>query len=313
MKKAAIILIFICTSFITYSQITIFQDDFEYYTPRKFPSLYWNPWHNCSSQPTYNFVSNLISDTSNVLQVYGAHDNGCWPATAALLLNTLPQKIRLEADLMASGEAGTGGCGRSDIGLALLHQRQASSGYDFIDIRFGDDLNIHLDMKGERTNTLQPFNINQWYNVRFELNTIDTTLTAWIDDVAYGPYLWSPSNLPYPLSEYTAVAITSDDGKGWGDNLKIYDTTIPVRIGLSAPGKLLVYPNPVREKLTIESNFNRKSILHIFNAAGQIIYREEMNTKKVTVNTSNLQDGLYYLVIKDRKGTTLHAEKILKE
>lgn len=201
--------------------ITIFEDGFELYTSGQFPTSNWQPWHNCSSDPTNNIVTTVhtYSGTKS-LQVYGSH-GGCWSATAVHLISSLPEKLKFEAYFLASGETGTGSCGNTDIELRLDHMTEAATGYNFLGVNFSDDMKVYLIIKGNDNELLQSYILGQWYKVDMEVNTSAKTVTVWIDDTSYGPFFWSTSSLPYPLSEYRAVSISSGDGKGWADEVVI--------------------------------------------------------------------------------------------
>lgn len=201
---------------------TIFEDGFESYSAGQFPSSNWQPWHNCSSDPTNNIVTAAQAYSGNKsLQVYGAHDGGCWSATAVHLINSLPQKLHIGAYLLASGETGTGSCGDGDIYLGLNHQTEAATNYNFWNVGFREDMNVHLSIRGVGDELLQSYSLGQWYHVEIELDTSAETVTVWVDGTSYGPYSWSSGSLPYPLSEYRGVSIISNDGKGWGDDVTV--------------------------------------------------------------------------------------------
>ena len=201
--------------------VTVFEDGFESYSAGQFPPSNWQPWHNCSSDPTNNIVTTAqaYSGTKS-LQVYGSH-GGCWSATAVHLISSLPEKMHFEAYLLASGEAGTGACGHSDIGLRLDHQIEAASNYNFLGVTFKEDMKVYLDIRGSGSELLQSYSLGQWYHVEMEVDTSAKTVIVWINGTSYGPHSWSTGSLPYPLSEYRAVSIESCDGKGWADEVVI--------------------------------------------------------------------------------------------
>lgn len=199
----------------------LFEDGFESYASGGFPTSNWSPWHNCSSDPTHNIVTTYTSYSGyKSLQVYGQH-YGCWAATAVHLINSLPSVLKVEAYLKASGQTGTGNCGKSDIAMGLIHQTQASINYEFFSINFMEDMNIYLS--GAGGGLLQSFQNNQWYKVAYELNRNNYTLKVWINDIMFGPFSWNPSTLIHPVNEYRAISISSGDGKGWADDIVIYD------------------------------------------------------------------------------------------
>ena len=66
MKKTILILGMLYSCGILFSQTLIYEDDFEQYTSGQFPSTNWEPWHNCSSDPSNNVITSI---GENSLQV----------------------------------------------------------------------------------------------------------------------------------------------------------------------------------------------------------------------------------------------------
>jgi hypothetical protein len=59
---------------------------------------------------------------------------------------------------------------------------------------------------------------------------------------------------------------------------------------------ILIYPNPAENYVTIEFNPNEKeNTIHIFNALGQEVFAEISKDRSETINTSELQSGIYYV------------------
>ena len=71
-----------------------------------------------------------------------------------------------------------------------------------------------------------------------------------------------------------------------------------------------VYPNPVKENLTVETNSNTEQRLEILNLIGQTIYTTYIN-KKATINTSVFAKGVYILKLSSDKETVVR--KFIKE
>lgn len=63
-----------------------------------------------------------------------------------------------------------------------------------------------------------------------------------------------------------------------------------------------VFPNPVKDVMTIQSVNNIKEI-QVYNAAGQLVISETVNAKTVNVNTSGLTTGIYNLKATLENGT----------
>lgn len=82
-------------------------------------------------------------------------------------------------------------------------------------------MKVHLNIRGIGDELLQSYSLGLWYHVEMEVDTSAKTLIVWINGTSYGPYSWSTGSIPYPLSEYRAVSISSADGKGWADEVVI--------------------------------------------------------------------------------------------
>ena len=87
--------------------------------------------------------------------------------------------------------------------------------------------------------------------------------------------------------------------------------------GIKEPNMLLskveinIYPNPTKDKLTIETNFNTEQRLEIINLIGQTVYTNIINKKKATINTSTFANGVYILKLSSDKETVV--KKFVKE
>jgi PKD repeat protein len=61
-----------------------------------------------------------------------------------------------------------------------------------------------------------------------------------------------------------------------------------------------LYPNPASENITIKfSKPIKKEWLEIYNAVGSLVRYASISKKNMTVNISDLEDGLYYVRVKD--------------
>lgn len=96
-------------------------------------------------------------------------------------------------------------------------------------------------------------------------------------------------------------------------------TTSVIAIGASVGIKdysntsnLLIYPNPVKDVLTIELSSVTNNKINIYNALGQLVLSELISTKQVNLNTSNFTKGLYIVEILNGN-SLLHKAKIVKE
>ena len=65
-------------------------------------------------------------------------------------------------------------------------------------------------------------------------------------------------------------------------------------IGEQGNHTLVLYPNPVNDKLTIEAE-NAIGTVEIYNLIGTLVYSQKDCDNKLEINTSNLQNGIYFI------------------
>jgi len=94
-------------------------------------------------------------------------------------------------------------------------------------------------------------------------------------------------------------------------NITTYDTINIAYINCDTTVNIIsIYPNPAKDNLTIETNFNEEHRLEIINLLGQTIYTTYIY-KKGIINTSNYSSGLYFLKIYTDK--EIVVKKFVKE
>ncbi len=71
---------------------------------------------------------------------------------------------------------------------------------------------------------------------------------------------------------------------------------------------VVMYPNPAKDYLRIGSNGKIKHVT-ISNTVGQIIYNQTMNVGVKTINTTNYENGIYFVTVDTDNGTT--TQKII--
>ena len=75
--------------------------------------------------------------------------------------------------------------------------------------------------------------------------------------------------------------------------------------------RLLIYPNPANNELTISSTQTIKS-LQVMSVTGEVILVFKPNSNKTQINISSLSDGIYVLRVQDAKDVISHT-KIVKQ
>ena len=82
-------------------------------------------------------------------------------------------------------------------------------------------------------------------------------------------------------------------------------------IELSDNTKLSVYPNPAKDKLTIESSISTLINYDIINLMGQSVYSSQLNAGKTTIDISAFAKGIYTIKLYSEKGNVV--KKFVKE
>ena len=83
-----------------------------------------------------------------------------------------------------------------------------------------------------------------------------------------------------------------------------------------ASNRLVLYPNPVQETLSLrfsEATTSRMEI-QVFSSTGQMIQDLPLSAKLIDyeINTSNWDQGLYFIILRDEKGNVTSRQRIIK-
>jgi len=69
-----------------------------------------------------------------------------------------------------------------------------------------------------------------------------------------------------------------------------------------------LYPNPVRDELTIEANIGSK--IEIFNTIGHKVFEDLLLSKIRTISTKTLEKGIYIVTVYDEG--RMKSSKLIK-
>jgi hypothetical protein len=79
---------------------------------------------------------------------------------------------------------------------------------------------------------------------------------------------------------------------------------------LSKEESAVIFPNPAREQITIQSE-NIIDEVVIYNNMGQLVYSGEFDNDQITVNTSSFITGMY--IVQVRSGKDIEVRKLIIE
>ena len=119
----------------------------------------------------------------------------------------------------------------------------------------------------------------------------------------YGDYMYRLSKDGYDQRS-DSMSVSSDS------TLTLLLSATPNATGLPPSIKMLTYPNPVIEILTIETSTHSEQYYEIYDITGELIRREMVTTNKVRWDVRGLSPGIYFIQVKGRGRTA--TQKILK-
>jgi len=104
-------------------------------------------------------------------------------------------------------------------------------------------------------------------------------------------------------------SVTVKDANGCSANATVTVKAGTASIAALAISNLSVYPNPVKESLTVKFDSKSAATVELVNVAGQVI--DSKVSSDVTFNTSSLVAGVYFVNIKVAEG--VFTQKVIKE
>ncbi|WP_117880023.1 T9SS type A sorting domain-containing protein [Aureibaculum luteum] len=110
----------------------------------------------------------------------------------------------------------------------------------------------------------------------------------------------------FEQNDYNNIVGTATDENG---NTSEFGTSVNYSLGISKfeNNTAKIFPNPTRDLLTIQSNFNETLTIEVFDVYGKNVMNQKMIN---TMNVSSLASGVYLLKIKDENGGIKSAKMI---
>jgi serine protease AprX len=99
-----------------------------------------------------------------------------------------------------------------------------------------------------------------------------------------------------------------DYGYGIPNFALVLDNILSVK-ETSVNSEIIIYPNPVKNIINVESNNKIKNI-SIYNVNGILVKTINCDDNKISIDVNNFKEGLYFIVVKDNK--TISNDKFLK-
>lgn len=127
---------------------------------------------------------------------------------------------------------------------------------------------------------------------------------------------WTTTEYPYPpyawdreLTLLDSAISRSTDEKVFGSSVRCLMDPITTDIKEINNNDIQIYPNPAKNKLTIESL--QKSIIKIVNIQGQTVMQKQVQQGKTDINISGLAKGVYILRL--YSNDKIEVTRIIKE
>lgn len=109
------------------------------------------------------------------------------------------------------------------------------------------------------------------------------------------------------------------NGASWTNNnpnthtiIRLTPPVFPTKIDEKSSGHFRIFPNPITDKVTIETDGELPVRVKIFDGLGRILFEKMMDTPSQTFEVSEWTGGVYYMLISDTKGRWRGSYKLIK-
>ncbi len=146
----------------------------------------------------------------------------------------------------------------------------------------------------------------------------------WWDNATYDPafaaYHGVPAGTGAALSLLGNPDMSSQKGNTYLDTIQGYlNPRIYIALGLGSTSAINdviessteIYPNPASNKVNVVSYAVGINTIEVYNLRGQLVLRKEVNANTISLNTSNLETGLYIMNIKS-DNTSIKRKLIIR-
>jgi hypothetical protein len=90
-----------------------------------------------------------------------------------------------------------------------------------------------------------------------------------------------------------------------------YSPVIFIKPDCSGQRRLLAYPNPVKENLTLDGLYSGQQVL-MYNASGQMVQSKKVTGSQALIDMSTMNDGVFYIIVLDKNGVKTGESKVIK-
>lgn len=185
--------------------------------------------------------------------------------------------------------------------------------YSFDSLYVGQTLNINSGANSIQVVGIDTVTINGQPRKRYEISNQNMIFgnEYWIEGIGSTKHLLSSYAQEFEWKYYTlcytdnngTVPLNSPDGN---DSCHY---TLSTGISELADAGFNVYPNPAKDKLTIETKQNAR--LELYTIQGALLRSQELNGLSTEINISELNKGVYVLKLISAKGIT--TSKLIRD
>lgn len=128
-------------------------------------------------------------------------------------------------------------------------------------------------------------------------------------NVPAGSYNIYPEELGYGTIPSATLTVQSGQMTKDGVDFEQLEDVIRPKAGVgireaAEEGNVRIFPNPVRESLTIEAGSDVYTHASVVNTLGQVLVKQPIHKGRNSINTAGLAPGMYYLQLKGKEHAT---------
>ena len=278
----------------------------------------------------YSLDGNTFQNSNEFTDLYGGSytiytrdQNGC--------ISTFPAVVAEPAEFTIEGNVSNVTCAGGNNGVIDISVNGGTPGFEFSwsnGVSTEDNFNLipgtySVDISDQHgcsvtrdftiTEPLTPVIVNgSITNATSPSNgSIDITVTGGVGNYTY---LWSNSSISEDLSSLSlgtyTVVVTDENGCSASSTFVVTSSAGIKNVG-EISNEVVVYPNPANDIITIEGKDVNIDKIEILNVLGQLTFSSEFKGSKVQINTSNLDQGVYFVKIHSAGKSVMKSLRII--
>ncbi|MHC1708371.1 MAG: T9SS type A sorting domain-containing protein [Bacteroidales bacterium] len=261
-------------------------------------------WYGATYNATNGSTFVTIDKTSGTRSILGlmggksvtglAYD---WTTNVMYALTYESSATKLNTVNLANGALTLVGNAGAFLGINL----GCTSGGALYTVSVGTDELYSIDKTMGTGTAIGPIGFNANYAQDMEYDNSDGTMYFAAYNADNSPGQGELRTIDLATGATTLIGVFQGNAEVTG--LCIANTTVGVE-NYVADNSVLVYPNPVKDQLTITAVGNGISKVAVLNSLGQSVFESLNADKDIVINTSNFERGLYFVVVETAKGKT---------